>query len=255
MDVEHIVAPNFTAHLTDGLQERLTLDVTDGAADLADHHIGASGSGLFFDARFDLIGNVGNDLYRATKIFAAPLLGDDIGIDLTCRHIACLAGGLIGKALVMPQVKVSFGAIVGDKDLTMLIGRHCAWVYIDVRVQLHNRDGQSAALQQPPDGRDSDPFTDGRRYAARNKQELRHDSAPYCTWPGRHFRFDITHSYAVPVPPARDQHLCASHVIRPISFRIRFGVCSLAFVLAPWLTKAGALARASIPSRLRTVSV
>ena len=42
VDVEDLVAAHLVAHLPDRLEERLALDVADGAADLDDDHVGAA---------------------------------------------------------------------------------------------------------------------------------------------------------------------------------------------------------------------
>ena len=63
-----------------------------------------------------------NDLDRPPQIIAATLLGDDGKIDLTGCKIALFGKNGTRKALIMPQIEISFGAVIGNKDLTMLKG-------------------------------------------------------------------------------------------------------------------------------------
>ena len=90
------------------------------------------------DALLDLVGDVRDDLDRAAEVVAAPLLADDRVVDLAGGDVAGLAGGLIGEALVVAQVQIGLGAVVGDEHLAMLIGRHRARVHVDVGIELHD---------------------------------------------------------------------------------------------------------------------
>ena len=49
----------------------------------------------------------------------------------------------VDEALVVAQVEVGFGAVLGDKDLAMLIGGHGARVDVEVRIQLHGGDADA----------------------------------------------------------------------------------------------------------------
>ena len=51
----------------------------DGAADLDDGDVDALGR--VAHARFDLVGDVRDDLHRGAEVLAAPLLGDDRLVD------------------------------------------------------------------------------------------------------------------------------------------------------------------------------
>ena len=42
----------------------------------------------------------------------------------------------VDEALIVAQVQVSLGAVVGDKDLSVLVGAHGAGVHVEVGVQL-----------------------------------------------------------------------------------------------------------------------
>ena len=55
-----------------------------------------------------------------------------------------------GEALVVAEVEVGLGAVVGDEDLAVLVRAHRARIDVDVRVELHVRDPQAARLEQRP---------------------------------------------------------------------------------------------------------
>ena len=56
-----------------------------------------------------------------------------------------------GEALVVAEVEVGLGAVVGDEDLAVLERAHRARVDVDVRVELQERDLEAAVLEQRAD--------------------------------------------------------------------------------------------------------
>ena len=56
--------------------------------------------------------------------------------------------GRAGEALVMAEIEIGFGAVVGDEDLAVLIGRHRAGIDVEIRVELAQPDLVAARLQQ-----------------------------------------------------------------------------------------------------------
>jgi len=60
------------------------LDIADSAADFHNRHIDFGVVGHGKDTLFDFVGDVGNDLDSATKVFSGPLFFDDRLIDLPC---------------------------------------------------------------------------------------------------------------------------------------------------------------------------
>jgi hypothetical protein len=62
-----------------------------------------------------------------------------------------VAGQLrVGEALVVAEVEVGLGAVVGDEDLAVLEGRHGAGVDVEVGVELHQVDAEAAASSRQP---------------------------------------------------------------------------------------------------------
>ena len=126
VDVQHVAAADVLAHLADRLEEGQRLDVADGAADLHDHHVGLAVASHADDALLDLVGDVRDDLDRAAQVVAAALLGDDRLVDAAGRDVGQLGQVLVDEALVVAQVEVGLGAVVGDEHLAVLVrGSSC----------------------------------------------------------------------------------------------------------------------------------
>ena len=183
VDVQHVRPPDVLAHLADGLEERQRLDVADRAADLDDHDVRVAVAGDAHDALLDLVGDVRDDLDRAAEVVAAALLGDDRLVDAAGGDVAELGQVLVDEALVVAQVEVGLGAVVGDEDLAVLVRRHRARVDVDVRIELEDGDGEAAGLEQPPDAGGGDAFAEGGGDASGHKDILRHGSGSSGVFP------------------------------------------------------------------------
>lgn len=133
------------AHLADRFQERQRFDVADGAANLDQRHIEA-GRGLI-DATADFVGDMRNHLHGGTQIIAATLLADHVLVDTAGGHRVLARQARAHVALVVAQIQVGFGTVVGDVDLAMLERAHRARIHVDIRVQLHHRDLQATRFK------------------------------------------------------------------------------------------------------------
>ncbi len=151
MDKDGVLAAQFLAHLADGLEEGQRLDVAHRAADLDDGHVGAVGRDLAHGV-LDLVGDVGNDLDGLAQVVAAALLQDDLLVDAARGQVVVARKRRVGEALVVAQIEVGLRAVVGDKDFAVLEGRHGSRIDVEVGVELHHVDAQTAALQQTADG-------------------------------------------------------------------------------------------------------
>ena len=101
------------------------------------------------DAVLDLVGDVRDDLDGVAEVLAAPLLGDDGAVDLAGRDVGAAVQVLVEEALVVADVEVGLGAVVGDEDLAVLERVHRPGVDVEVRVELLHRHPQAAGLEQP----------------------------------------------------------------------------------------------------------
>ena len=106
-----------------------------------------SGVASLLDARFDLIGDVGNDLDRAALIVAAAFLVDDREINFAGGVVAIAIERSVGEAFVVAEIEVGFGAVVEHVDFAVLVGAHGSGVDIDVGIELLQPHAQAAAFQ------------------------------------------------------------------------------------------------------------
>ena len=132
------------------------------------------GTSVRLDALLDLVGDVRNDLYCRTEVIAAALLGDDTLVNPARRVVAVTPGRRVDEALVVAEIQVGFGAVVGDEYLAMLERAHRAWIHVDVGIQLYHADRESARFEDRAETRRSNTFAQGRHYAARYKHIRSH---------------------------------------------------------------------------------
>ena len=165
------------AHLARRLDERQRLDVAHGAADLDDRHIGLAGPGrrrTALDEFLNLVGDVRDHLHRLAEILAAPLFFDDRFVDLAGREVVHLPhlGG--DEALVMSEVEIGLGAVLGHEHFAVLERRHRAGIDIDVGVQLDEGDFEAARFEDRGERGGGDPLAEGGDHATGNEHVFRH---------------------------------------------------------------------------------
>ena len=86
------------------------------------------------------------------QIVAAALARDDGGIDPPGGHVVALARRHAGEALVMAQIQVGLGAVVGDIHLAMLERAHGARIDVEIGIKLAQPDLESARLKKRAEG-------------------------------------------------------------------------------------------------------
>ncbi len=118
MHVDDVPARQFVAELADRLEEGQTLDVADRAADLDQHEVER------FVVRereiLDGVRYVRDHLHGGAEVVAPALAGDDVLVDTTGGDVVGLHGWSPGETLVMAEVEVCLGTVVGDEDLPVL---------------------------------------------------------------------------------------------------------------------------------------
>ena len=92
-----------------------------------------------------------DDLNGFAEVVAAALLGDDLLVEAAGGPVVIARKFGVGEALVVAEVKVGLGAVVGDENLAVLEGRHGARIDVEVGVELHDVDLEAAALEQASD--------------------------------------------------------------------------------------------------------
>ncbi len=148
VDADRLVAAEVVTQLSERLDERQAFDVADRAADLANHEIDII---RVLEREFlDGVGDVRDDLHRRAQIIAAPLLRDDVAVDAPGGDVVRLARGHAGVALVMTEIEVGLGPIVGHEDLAVLIRRHRPRIDVQIGVELPDADLVATRLKQRP---------------------------------------------------------------------------------------------------------
>ena len=99
-------------------------------------------------------------------------------VDAAGGHVGVALDELVDEALVVAQVEVGLGAVVGDEHLAVLEGAHRAGVDVDVRVELLVGDLQAARLEQTADRGGRDALAQPRDDAAGDEDVLSHATLP-----------------------------------------------------------------------------
>ena len=172
VDEADVLTAHVVAKLPDGLEERQRLDVADGPPHLDDDDLGVRAGGRLADARLDLVGDVRDDLDGGAQEVAPALLLDDRVVDRAGGDVGDPGEALVGEPLVVPEVQIGLGAVLGDEDLAVLEGAHGPGVHVEIGVALLQRHPHSARLQQGPERRGRDPLAETRHHAPGHEDVL-----------------------------------------------------------------------------------
>ena len=82
--------------------------------------------------------------------------------------------GPAGEALVVAEVEIGLGAVVGDEDLAVLVGRHRPRIDVEIGVELAQPDLVAARLQQRAERRGCETLAEGGDHAAGDEDVPRH---------------------------------------------------------------------------------
>ena len=83
----------------------------------------------------------------------------------------------------MAEVEVGLGAVIGDEDLAVLVGRHRARINVEVGIKLNDRDAQTARFEEEADRGGGNSLTEGGGDTTSDEYELR-----------RHWSLSLHHS-------------------------------------------------------------
>ena len=162
VDEHAALRPEVGVELADRLEERQRLDVADGPADLGDHEIDRLRLGDDQDPVLDLVGDVRDHLDGRAEVVAAPLAPDHRVVDAARREVGGARGVLVGEALVVAEVEVGLGAVLGDEHLAVLERAHRPRVDVDVGVELLQLDAETAGNEQTTERGGGDALPEGR---------------------------------------------------------------------------------------------
>ena len=140
VDEQAVFASHFQRNLAHGLDERLRFDIAYGAAYFGYDHVGVGMLAHIVYEFFYFVGDVRDDLYGVTQIFAAAFFVEHVPVYFTGCEVGILVQVFVYKTLVMPQIEVGLGAVFGDIDFAVLIRAHGPGVDVYIRVELLRRD-------------------------------------------------------------------------------------------------------------------
>ena len=141
-----MAAGQIVAELADRFEIRQALDIADRAPDLAKDEIEAfvAVANEFLDG----VRDVRDHLNGRAEVIAATLFGENFLIDAPGRDVVLSRRGTTGEALIVAEIEIGLGAVIGDEHLAVLIGRHRARIDIEIGVELAQADLITARLQQ-----------------------------------------------------------------------------------------------------------
>jgi hypothetical protein len=142
------------------------------ASDLAQHEVVAVVA--LEDELLDRVGDMRDHLDGGAQIVAAPLAGEDLLVDAPGRDVALAVRRPAREALVVAEVEIGLGAVVGDEDLAVLIGRHRSGIDIEIGIELAQPHRIAARLQQRAERRRCETLAEGGDHAAGDEDVPRH---------------------------------------------------------------------------------
>ena len=163
------------AELAHGFEEGQGLDIAHGAADLDDGHIHGirrADAGAALDVFLDLVGDVRNHLHRLAEVVAAALLLEHALVDAAGGEVVALLHARFDETLIVAQVEIGLGAVVGDEHLAVLERAHGARVDVDIGVELDEGDFEAARFEDGSQGRRGDAFAERRHDTAGDEDEF-----------------------------------------------------------------------------------
>src|SRR6185503_4459105 len=106
---------------------------------------------------------------------AAPLLLDYRFVDLACREVVPAVHLRALEALVVTEVEVRLGPVLGDEHLAVLKRRHRAGIHVDVGIQLDVGDPDAAGFEDCGERSGGDTLPQTGDDTAGYKNILRHE--------------------------------------------------------------------------------
>src|SRR5438105_863961 len=146
---------------------------------------------------------MGDHLHRRSEILAAPFPPDHRRVDPAGGNRIAVPCGDADIALVMAEIEIGLGAVVGDVDLPMLVGAHRAGIDVEVRIELSEPDLEAARLKQRPERRRRETLAERGDHAAGDKNEPRHGTPVYSIRGARHMVNDCWRGTPLNAPGGR----------------------------------------------------
>ena len=157
VDADRLAAAELVPQLADRFDERQAFNVADRPANLANDEVQSVDLGQ--RELLDRVGDVRDDLDGGAEIIAAPLLGDDVAVDLPGGDVVGLARRNAGEAFIVTEVEVGLRTVIGHIDFAVLIGRHRPRIDVQIGIEFPDPDLVATRLEKRPEGRRKEAFS------------------------------------------------------------------------------------------------
>ena len=147
MYIEAVFSPCFKSELPDCLKKRNPLDISYCPSNFNDNKIRIIVPFYNSDPSFDFISNVGNNLNSSAEIIPPSFFLDNLAVYLPGCDAIQPRQRLRSEPFIISKIQVGLSAVIGYVNFTMLIGAHCAGVYINIWVHFHYTYLKPPALQ------------------------------------------------------------------------------------------------------------
>ena len=148
MDAHAVAFRKFPLQLAHGLNEGEAFHIANRAANLGDNYIILAGLAKQEHPALDFIRDMGHNLDGLSKVCALAFMRNDGIVNAPGSDVVGLGGGNAQETLVMTQVKVGFGPVVGYVAFPVFVWIESSRIYIDVRVKFLDCDSKPAGLQK-----------------------------------------------------------------------------------------------------------
>src|SRR5581483_3506989 len=105
-------------------------------------------------------------------------LGNDVLVDAPGGDVVGLGRRPPGETLVMAEIEIGLGAVIGHEHFAVLIWRQCSGIEIEVGIKLAKADFVAPSLQQSAERRRSQTLSKRGDHAAGDEDVPRHGTLP-----------------------------------------------------------------------------
>ena len=159
MNQDNIFTSFFMLELTNGFQERLTFDVTNGSADFNNGNFRILSGWIAIKTGFDFVCNMWDNLNRSSAKISTAFLLKNRPVNLTGCYVGILAQTFIDESFIMSKVKVGLSTIISYKYFTMLYRVHSTRVNVDVWIKFLHCNCVTTSFQQTSERCSCNPLT------------------------------------------------------------------------------------------------
>jgi len=94
---------------------------------------------------------MGNHLNGFAEIVSSAFLGEDGFVDTAGGPVIVAREFDMRKALIVAEVEIGFGAVIGDEDFAVLKRAHRTGIDVQVRIAFLNGDFEAATFEETTD--------------------------------------------------------------------------------------------------------